>query len=388
MIINPYSLNLQNNNIKPENIVNTETKEDLHDIVRKICGMLLEQNQESIEKNNKEVLRLKIIKELEIKYKKTDKKIQYKICEEILNKIFGYGILQKYIDNKNITDIRVVTYSSIYIKEQGKWAKADEAFENEEELNSYIRFCAMKNNAIINTENPICIFSDRKNALRLEAGIAPANIGASSLVIRIHNKETNITLEELFIKHNMITGNEYKFLRKEIENMKSFVICGKGGSGKTTLLKALINLIPEEIAITTAEETAELYLKERNIIQRECLQNRENGKEVDLEKLTKHSLVMSNDVIVLGELKGAEANVFFDAVSTGHMGLATVHAESAESVMDRLITLIKKDARAQYYTEDFLKKVLSTSIDVIVFMNNFKIEKIIRSVYTEARSYF
>jgi len=68
------------------------------------------------------------------------------------------------------------------------------------------------------------------------------------------------------------------------------------------------------------------------------------------------------------------------------MGLATVHSESAESVLDRLITLIKKDIKAQYYTEDFLKKVLSTSIDVIVFMKNFKVEKIIKSVQTNSRN--
>lgn len=312
MIINPYSINLNNDTAQVnENNLNTDVNSNLHDIIRKICGILLEQNQENIEKNNKEALKLKIKKELEIRYRTTDENIQNKVCEEVLNRIFGYGILQKYIDNKNITDIRVVSFNNVYVKEQGRWSKVKESFESEEELNSYIRFCAMKNNAIINTENPVCIFSDRKNALRLEAGISPANVGASSLVIRIHNKETEISLEELFVKHNMITASEYKFLKKEIENMKSFVICGKGGSGKTTLLKALINLIPEEVAITTAEETAELYLKQRNVIQRECLQNRENGKEVDLEKLTKHSLVMSNDVIVLGELKRSRSKRVF-----------------------------------------------------------------------------
>ena len=61
------------------------------------------------------------------------------------------------------------------------------------------------------------------------------------------------------------------------------------------------------------------------------------------------------------------------------MGMATVHSESAECVLDRLITLIKKDVKAQYYTEDFLKKLLSNSIDVIVFLKDFKVEKIITS---------
>jgi pilus assembly protein CpaF len=90
--------------------------------------------------------------------------------------------------------------------------------------------------------------------------------------------------------------------------MQNIIICGEGGSGKTTLLKALIARIPEEIAITTNEETAELYLEGRNVIQRECILNRNEDKNIDLELLSKHSLVMSNDVIIIGELKGAEAN--------------------------------------------------------------------------------
>ena len=58
------------------------------------------------------------------------------------------------------------------------------------------------------------------------------------------------------------------------------------------------------------------------------------------------------------------------------MGLATVHAESADAVIDRLITLIKKDVRAQYYTEEFLRKNISQSVDNVIFMENFKIKNI------------
>lgn len=70
--------------------------------------------------------------------------------------------------------------------------------------------------------------------------------------------------------------------------------------------------------------------------------------------------------------------MFFDALSTGHMGLATLHANSAEMVISRLITLIKKDVRAQYYTEEFLKENILQSVDNIVFMENFKVKDILK----------
>lgn len=82
---------------------------------------------------------------------------------------------------------------------------------------------------------------------------------------------------------------------------------------------------------------------------------------------------MSNDVIVIGELKGAEAMNFFDGVSTGHTGYATVHAENASLVLDRLVTLMKKDVSAQQYSDNYLKEILAQSVDLIIYMKNFKI---------------
>lgn len=149
----------------------------------------------------------------------------------------------------------------------------------------------------------------------------------------------------------------------------------KGGSGKTTLLRAIINDLPDNISITTNEETAELYLSNKNVIQRECL-SRKKTENIDLEELVRHCLVMSNDAIIVGELKGKEASVFFDAISTGHIGLATVHASSAENCVDRIITLIKKDIKAQYYTEDFLRRYLSQNLDYIIYMEDFTVKNI------------
>ena len=64
-----------------------------------------------------------------------------------------------------------------------------------------------------------------------------------------------------------------------------------------------------------------------------------------------HSLVMSNDVIVVGELKGEETSYFIDAISTGHMGLATVHASSALNTLDRILVLFKRDIKNRKFSD-------------------------------------
>lgn len=75
--------------------------------------------------------------------------------------------------------------------------------------------------------------------------------------------------------------------------------------------------------------------------------------------------------------------VFFDAVATGHRGYATVHSDSSINTIDRLVTLMKRDSNAQSYTDKYLRKLLSMSIDVVIFMKNFKIHEIAEVIYND-----
>lgn len=298
----------------------------------------------------------------------------------ILDRVFGYHILQKYIDNTKVSDIRVTNYNNIFVKELGVWKKINETFLNENDYENFVRYCVLRNGGKITNESPIVVVSDRKNNLRIEAGIEPVNVGSPSLVIRIHRPDGIKTLEELK-DAEMINNDIYNFLVKAIVAGCNIVISGKGGSGKTTLMRNLINKIPENLSITSNEETAEIYSTHPNIIQREILKNRANDKNITLAMLTAHSLVMSNDVIVIGELKGEEAMVFLDAISTGHRGYATVHSDSSKNTIDRLVTLMKRDSKAQTYTDKYLRKLLSMSIDIVIYMSNFKVQEITEVYY-------
>lgn len=303
---------------------------------------------------------------------------------DILNRLFGYHILQKYIDDQDVSDIRVTRFDNIIIKKKSVWKITGDTFYNEEEFLNFVRYCVLKNNGKITTETPIVIVSDRKNNLRIEAGIEPVNISSPNLVIRIHRPENIKTMEELFTTDiEMFNLEIYKFLINAIKAGGNIIISGKGGSGKTTLMRNLINKIPEDLSITSNEETAELYSSHPNIIQREILKNRNDNKNITLAQLTAHSLVMSNDVVVIGELKGEEAMVFFDAVSTGHRGYATVHSDSSLNTIDRLVTLMKRDSKAQSYTDKYLRKLLSMSVDLVIFMKNFKIHEISEVMYNK-----
>jgi len=299
------------------------------------------------------------------------------LVKKVLDRLFGYHILQKYIDDKNISDIRVLDWNNIHTKRKGRWIRRDEKFSDPADYNNFVRYCVLKNKGKITEEKPVVVVSDRKNKLRIEAGIPPVNIGAPNLVIRVHRPEFFTRLDELYSGDSYMMNLEiYNFLLEAITAGCSVVISGKGGSGKTTLMRALVDKIPENLAITSNEETAELFSQHPNIIQRQILGNREAGRNITLESLTAQALLMTNDVIVVGELKGAEAMVFFDAVSTGHRAYTTVHSDSAEMTLDRLVTLMKRDPQAQLYSDQYLKELLADSVDLVVYMKNFRVDEI------------
>lgn len=368
MIINPYSAEGKFEIQKSE--------KDFEYIIKKAEEYIISKYLEKLSKTDENVIKEKILEYIYENFKRIKKEDVDNISKKVIDKIFGYGILQKYIIDISTTDIRAVRYNNIYVKQNGKWLHINESFNSEKEFEDFVRYCVIKNDAVINNENPIVALSDKKLNLRIEAGIKPVNVDGASLVIRIHKKDDEKTLETLMIKNDMLDIKTYKFLIDSVETEKNIIICGRGGSGKTTLLRAIIDKIPKERAIASNEETAELYLKNRNIIQREVILNRNDNKKIDLEKLTRHSLIMSSETIILGELKSSEANVFFDAISTGHNGYATVHSDSTENTIDRIIVLIKKDIRAQSYKEEFLRQLLVSSIDYIIYMEKYKINTI------------
>lgn len=378
MIVNPYIIQSSH---KSTNNINKEC--DLNDLTQKIKSEIISKYLENLSKFDEVKIKNKIMEYIYDRFKKLTKKEIENIASNIIDDIFGYGILQKYITDEVTTDIRVVSYNSIYLKQVGNWVKSPETFVSEVELEEYIRYCVFKNSAVINNETPIVTLSDRKYNLRIEAGIKPVNVNSSNIVIRIHKNNEEKTMESLMAIDDMFDTETYKFLLESVINEKNIIICGRGGSGKTTLLRAIIEKIPSQRSIVSSEETAELNIKNKNIIQREVVSNRSEDKKIDLDLLTRHALVMSCETIILGELKSSEANVFFDAISTGHNGYATVHADSTKNTIDRIIVLIKKDIRAQGYKEEFLRQLLASSIDYIIYMEKYKIDTVSKVTYNK-----
>jgi len=125
-----------------------------------------------------------------------------------------------------------------------------------------------------------------------------------------------------------------------LENRASIMVLGGTGAGKTTALNALACLIRPGSKILTIEETAELNLSHENWVAFISRQSYGLGEshsgEVSLFDLVKASMRHRPDYLIVGEVRGSEAYVLFQALATGHGGMCTMHAESVSSAIKRL----------------------------------------------------
>ena len=125
-----------------------------------------------------------------------------------------------------------------------------------------------------------------------------------------------------------------------LENRASVMVIGGTASGKTTALNALGCLIKPGSKIMTIEETAELNLSHENWVSLIARQSYglggSNVGEVALFDLVKTCMRHRPDLMIVGEVRGQEAYVLFQALATGHGGMCTMHAENVESAVRRL----------------------------------------------------
>ena len=174
-----------------------------------------------------------------------------------------------------------------------------------------------------------------KHRLAVSFGKETTPAGTSFTIRKF--RDDPLTIVDL-IMNETIDENIGAYLWMLMENKMSMMVVGPTGAGKTTALNAIACLIKPDFKIISVEEVAEINLPQENwvsTIARPGFGGDSEG-EVTLYDLIKSAVRHRPALILVGEIRGEEAYVLFQALATGHGGLCTTHAEDVETVIKRL----------------------------------------------------
>lgn len=290
--------------------------------------------------------------------------------------IFGYSRLSPLIDDKDITDIRVVCFDNIRVKREGKRMDAGVSFRSPQEYRQFIDYVATKNQVNVSNMNAIQRFTDTEShadfILRFTVSMPLVNT-YNEPYLCIRKVPKNFPQMQDLIKGKMMDRHIAEFLIQRFRQ-SSTLICGGNSSGKTTLLNALKETLPDNMAILVVQQADELTTKYHPdmMFLHSIPGSGESQINYDLENISIAGLTMDVDFFIIGEVKGAEALYLLNAAYTGQICAATIHAPSADRAPNKLVDYAMYDSR---YSRDELMKMMDC-FQTIVFMEHYKVKEI------------
>jgi flagellar protein FlaI len=165
------------------------------------------------------------------------------------------------------------------------------------------------------------------------------------------------------INYNTFSIEQMAYFWLCIENNKSLIFAGGTASGKTTSMNAVSMFIPPRSKVLTIEDTRELSLYHDNWLSSVTREQLSEGSDIDMYDLLRSALRHRPEYIIVGEVRGKEAVTLFQAMNTGHTTFSTMHADSIETVINRLENEPINVPRAMVQSLDMLSIQTQARID-------------------------
>lgn len=258
------------------------------------------------------------------------KKFGYLIERDIL----GTGALEPLVRDPYIEDIHVIGPKNVFVVHKiFETIETNIDFGDEVDLILYLKNLGERIGRPVSEGSPI-VDGSLPDGSRINIVFSrEVSRKGPSFTIRKFS-ETPISITQL-VQWGTLSSQEAAYLWICLEYGMSIFVCGETASGKTTTLNAMLPFIKPESKIFTAEDTPEV-LPPHEIWQQ--LITRERGPEegrVTLFDLLRAGLRSRPNYIIVGEIRGVEGAVAFQAMQTGHPVLATFHAASVRKMIQR-----------------------------------------------------
>lgn len=252
--------------------------------------------------------------------------------------LIGFGKIDCLISDPFIEDISCLGANKPVYLWHRKYenARTNIMFTDEEELDDFITRIVHRQGKHVSIAHPIVDLTlPGKHRLAVSFGKETTPAGTSFTIRKF--REDPITIVDL-IMNETIDVSIAAYLWMLMESKMSVMIVGPTGAGKTTTLNAIACLVKPDFKMISVEEVAEINLPQENWVSTIARPGFGVGNEgeVTLYDLIKSAVRHRPALILVGEIRGEEAYVLFQALATGHGGICTMHADDVDTVIKRL----------------------------------------------------
>lgn len=312
-----------------------------------------------------------------LKTRGVPKEERIQVVEHFSKFIWGYYILEEAINDRDISDIKVLSQDNVRIKRKGKRMNTDIKFPSKSDYKRFISMVAVKNKTNLSDVNAIQTFTDKDSNkdFILRFNIATDFVNSSDVpYLHIRKIPKNkYTIKDL-IELGMLTEEMADYLVNGAVMSSGILFTGKGASGKTTLMNVLLEHIPHDKSGLVIQENEELFSNEHpDLMFQHIVQNHGEGKiQYDLKDLGRNGLLTDLDYFIIGEIKGGEALYLLNAAYTGHRCWASVHGMNSTQAINKLVDYVRYESD---YSPADIKRML-VSLKTIVYLEDFKVKEI------------
>ena len=280
--------------------------------------------------------------------------------------IFKYlGPILHLMNDENVNEIMINKSDDVWVKNFGSNHEKVRISFDENQLKGLITLLASVSHREIGDEKSrketFKIISAGILGFRFEAWSQPVSLYGPSLTVRKLQSKL-ISLED-YANMGTIKFENIQFLKQIVIERKNILIAGATGSGKTTFFNSLVNQIPVHERLLVIETIPEINITKRNALFLQA--DSEQGYSVN--RLIESALRGMPDRILIGELRGKEADGFLTICNTGHPGsIATIHANSSLDVLIRLEDMVIEGRKNQ--SIESIKKRISCVRPTIIYL--------------------
>ncbi len=259
-----------------------------------------------------------------------------KLMYYVIRDSLGYGKLDPVMRDWKVEDISGDGPDiPVYVYHRKYHSLPTNIVFSKDEMDAMVLSLAQKSDRHISFASPL-LDATLPQGSRLQASIgSEVTTHGSTFTIRMFRSEPMTPIN--LIDYNTYSPEMMAYLWLAVENGKSIIIAGGTASGKTSTLNAICLFIPPKSKIVSIEDTRELNIRHENWIPDVTREREEGGKSIDMYALLRTALRQRPEYLLVGEVRGKEAYTLFQAMASGHITYSTIHADSTEAVVRRLI---------------------------------------------------